>query len=378
MRDSRERPGPHCVQVYGAEISDLLKGGESVGQSKVAAQHYVLDGSASIPITTEREALNRLAEADSQKRRAATAMNERSSRAHSVVMLALSQRHRSSDQKVESLLFLADLGGSEQVKKSKVSGSQMQEAIYINQGLFALGKCVDAHNDGLAYIPYQGSKLTQLLSGALGGDSKTTVVICAGAEDAHAMETLQAMRFGERCMKVENEAAVGLSAMTAAVEALNGEIEQCEEFIRVNERWETKVVETTDERAGLHTASDEQLEEGRALQEKLGQHSSIIVRQEVAALRHWIEVVEGQTEAAEPDPSASENAVLAVKEAAARLRSAGHLDLGDALQTLVVVRVQATADVAVMKKHVTLLVGAEEHRARLEELLNRRRLLTGA
>jgi len=33
-------------------------------------------------------------QADAQKRRAATAMNERSSRAHSVVILSLEQEHR--------------------------------------------------------------------------------------------------------------------------------------------------------------------------------------------------------------------------------------------------------------------------------------------
>merc|ERR1719247_3565416 len=128
-------------------------------------------------------------------------MNERSSRAHSVVVLCLNQVLTRTGQTVTSKLFLADLGGSEQVKKSKVSGEQMQEAIYINQGLFALGKCVDALNESAAFIPYQNSKLTMLLSEALGGDSKTTVLVCAGLEDAHGLETLQAMRFGERCMK---------------------------------------------------------------------------------------------------------------------------------------------------------------------------------
>jgi hypothetical protein len=143
-----------------------------------------------------------VAQAEAQKRRAATAMNDRSSRAHSVVILTLKQRHRHTGVELTSKLFLADLGGSEQVKKSKVSGEQMKEAIYINQGLFALGKCVDALNDSASFVPYQNSKLTMLLSEALGGDSKTTVLVTAGLEDTHGVETLQAMRFGERCMKV--------------------------------------------------------------------------------------------------------------------------------------------------------------------------------
>ena len=42
-----------------------------------------------------------------------------------------------------------------QVKKSKVSGERMKEAIFINQGLFALGKCVDALNEEAGFVPYQ-------------------------------------------------------------------------------------------------------------------------------------------------------------------------------------------------------------------------------
>ena len=84
---------------------------------------------------------------ESQKRKAATAMNERSSRAHSLLILRLKQTRGSSGgdgpgATVESQLCLADLGGSEQVKKSKVSGERLSEAININQGLLSLKNCI--------------------------------------------------------------------------------------------------------------------------------------------------------------------------------------------------------------------------------------------
>ena len=72
-----------------------------------------------------------LAKGDAQKRRAATAMNARSSRAHALFILTLTQRdikgptkdsalpsssrRAASDRVVTSQLYLADLGGSEQV-----------------------------------------------------------------------------------------------------------------------------------------------------------------------------------------------------------------------------------------------------------------------
>lgn len=57
---------------------------------------------------------------EDQKRRAATMMNERSSRAHSILILSLQQRNVVTGVEVNSKMFLADLGGSEQIKKSKV------------------------------------------------------------------------------------------------------------------------------------------------------------------------------------------------------------------------------------------------------------------
>jgi kinesin family protein 5 len=56
--------------------------------------------------------------AESNKRRAATAMNTRSTRAHTLTYLSLRQTR--GDVRLKSLLCLADLGGSEQLKKSKV------------------------------------------------------------------------------------------------------------------------------------------------------------------------------------------------------------------------------------------------------------------
>lgn len=42
--------------------------------------------------------------------------------------------------------------------------------------------------------------------GALGGASRTTALVCCRGDDAQADETLQALRFGERCSLVTNAA----------------------------------------------------------------------------------------------------------------------------------------------------------------------------
>lgn len=40
--------GLSCIEVYGQEINDLLNEGEAVGQSKVAASQYVLQGESMV------------------------------------------------------------------------------------------------------------------------------------------------------------------------------------------------------------------------------------------------------------------------------------------------------------------------------------------
>lgn len=242
------------VEVFGDQVSDLLRGGAAVGHSKVSAQRFVMAGEAQKMVNSYDDISRYLSIGDAQKRRAATAMNERSSRAHSIFILSLHMLHEQTGVTLKPQFFLADLGGSEQVKRSKVHhgsseqgigfvlGQHMREAININSGLLALKGCITALNRGDSYIPFQNSKLTMLLSPALGGDSKAVVMVCASKEDANAQETLQALRFGENCSQVQNDARRKQSAIEQIIEAIDIEIKALEETIRSKERWESKEI----------------------------------------------------------------------------------------------------------------------------------------
>lgn len=98
----------------------MLRSGARCGQSKVAAQRYVLTGAVEQSVVSLAEIMHLLRVGEDQKRRAATMMNERSSRAHSIFILSLSQTNLATGVQRTSKMFLADLGGSEQVKKSQV------------------------------------------------------------------------------------------------------------------------------------------------------------------------------------------------------------------------------------------------------------------
>lgn len=171
------------------------------------------------------EVLNALAKGEANKHKAATAMNDRSSRAHTVFMIQLTQRHRGAV--IRSRLHLVDLGGSEQIKRSKAQGERLKEAIGINSSLMVLGKCIDALTTKAKHVPYYESKLTMLLQPALGGNARTTVLVTGCADQADADETVHALRFGERCAQISSDVTAATASMAEVMEGLNKELAEC-------------------------------------------------------------------------------------------------------------------------------------------------------
>ena len=173
------------------------------------------------------DALRLLRAGQVRKRFAATAMNDRSSRAHTVFILQVRQTR--GDSLVNATLQLVDLAGSERLKKSKAEGKRKTEAVGINKSLMVLGKVIAALVEGKSHIPYYETKLTTLLKGALGGASRTTALICCRQDDAQADETLQALRFGERCSLVTNAVqSVAASSASEALAAIDATLKSCQ------------------------------------------------------------------------------------------------------------------------------------------------------
>jgi hypothetical protein len=54
----------------------------------------------------------------------------------------------------------------------------------------------------------------------LGGDSKTVVLVAAAQEHSHATETVQSLRFGERCASVETRARWGCTRVIQLTHSL--------------------------------------------------------------------------------------------------------------------------------------------------------------
>jgi len=101
---------------------------------------------------------------------------------------------------------MCDLAGSETAKKTGAKGQQMEEAKAINKSLSALGQVIKALTDPkIKHIPFRDSKLTRMLQDAIGGNSRTTLMICLSPSKYNVEESVGTCRFGARAKKIKNK-----------------------------------------------------------------------------------------------------------------------------------------------------------------------------
>lgn len=211
------------VEVYSEVVTDLMSG----SRVSVRRANGDLHGATDVPIHDLPDIVEVLKVGNQRKHFAATAMNDRSSRSHTALVLTLSQTSAETGTHLKSALYLVDLAGSERVKKSGAEGVQMREARAINSSLLVLGKVINRLSRSEYHVPYYESQLTTLLKGAFGGNSRTGVIVtCRSDDQRHGDETLQSLRFGELCGMISNSTRLAASSVESVLEALDKSIEQ--------------------------------------------------------------------------------------------------------------------------------------------------------
>ncbi|THG13506.1 hypothetical protein TEA_004606 [Camellia sinensis var. sinensis] len=158
-----------------------------------ASMHYV-ESTNDVLSLMKRGDLNRVV--------SSTAINNQSSRSHSVLTVHVHGKDVSGSI-LRSCLHLVDLAGSERVEKSEVNGDGLKEAQYINKSLSCLGDVISALAQKSSHIPYRNSKLTLLLQNALGGHAKTLMFAHVSPEADSFGETISTLKFAQRVSTVE-------------------------------------------------------------------------------------------------------------------------------------------------------------------------------
>ncbi|KHN87757.1 Kinesin heavy chain [Toxocara canis] len=197
-------------EIYNEKIRDLLdvtKMNLAIHEDKNRVPY--VKGATERFVSSPEEVMACIDEGKNNRHVAVTNMNEHSSRSHSVFLIQVKQENTATQKKLTGKLYLVDLAGSEKVSKTGAEGQVLEEAKNINKSLSALGNVIAALAEGTkSHVPYRDSKLTRILQESLGGNSRTTVVICCSPASSNEAETKSTLMFGQRAKSIKNVVVV--------------------------------------------------------------------------------------------------------------------------------------------------------------------------
>lgn len=197
------------LEIYRERMRDLLHpSNHSLRIKEMPQRGLMVDGLVQDEISSSGDILKALDTGNAWRSVAATRQNQYSSRSHAIFTLYVSRRSLTDLRERTAKLSLVDLAGSERVSRSHCVGETLEEAKKINASLTALGKVIDALVERRTHVPYRDSTLTRVLEEALGGNSRTTLLVTASACSQYLDETVCSLRFAARAQKVRNSAHV--------------------------------------------------------------------------------------------------------------------------------------------------------------------------
>lgn len=257
---SEKASNTHCtltmtyLEIYNEHVHDLLHEGSGSEPRHMFYKddfgNYEVKGLTETPLQDLSDLCSALTAGARRRTTASTQMNAVSSRSHAVITLKLVQRPASGeeappaspadsaaagapstptkdtageddegdmqDSVVRTSLFrLVDLAGSERAKKTGAEGDRLREANNINQSLTTLGLCITALATKARHVPFRNSKLTQLLTNSLGGNSSTCMIACVSPADSNYEETMLTLRYADAASSIENKPVVNADPIGA-------------------------------------------------------------------------------------------------------------------------------------------------------------------
>ncbi|XP_031715464.1 kinesin-like protein KIF14 [Anarrhichthys ocellatus] len=231
-------------EVYNEKIHDLLVTRDEPNQRTMplrVREHpvhgpYVADLSANI-VSSYDDIQGWLGLGNKQRATAATGMNDKSSRSHSVFTLTMTQTQtefvegEEHDHSIISRINLVDLAGSERCSSAQTSGDRLREGASINKSLLTLGKVISALSEQAltskkVFTPYRESVLTWLLKESLGGNSKTAMIATLSPAGSNVEESLSTLRYAQQARTIINVAKVNEDTSAKLIRELKAEVEK--------------------------------------------------------------------------------------------------------------------------------------------------------
>lgn len=228
------------LEVYNEKLKDLLATSDfqPAGPGRSAAKKInihvhpelgvYLTGAIEAPVKTAAECIKTIEYGNAMKAVQATAMNAQSSRGHTVFKLNMVREGGSDNLSTTSEVCFADLAGRENEKTTQVTGERFVELSFINKSLLYLSGCIQSlghqphrrrlqtdhgsgtpKSKGVDMSRFRNSKLTLLLSNALSGNSRTSMIGTLSPAAAHFEESHNTLRFAStvKTIKVQAKAA---------------------------------------------------------------------------------------------------------------------------------------------------------------------------
>lgn len=224
------------VQVYMEKVLDLLSEKTlfttpEKTKTLPLRERTLADGTCEVfvegatwkKIKTTQEALHIMEDGNKRRVTSSTNMNEVSSRSHSVLILKVEQHNLETAEHLVSYAYLVDLAGSETVRRTGAEGLTFQQACMVNKSLSSLSSVINALAEQgkrkpradrrrgsatITHIPYRDSKLTRLLTHALGGNSRMVMILTCSKSASNLVETNSTLQFGRRALDLPNKPKV--------------------------------------------------------------------------------------------------------------------------------------------------------------------------
>ena len=200
------------VELYNDRVADLLVPPkknplpcEVNAARKAAADIRLLaDGSLMgsetfrLPVTSRSQMHALLRRAQAARSVASTAGNDRSSRSHQLIRIEVLATNPDDGRIVNGRLEFVDLAGVEPLLGTNAT----QETVSINRSLAALCSKIHSLSKQESGISHRDNKLTQLLSGSVGGNSKTLLIATVQSGAEHLRKSQQTIELAARMSNV--------------------------------------------------------------------------------------------------------------------------------------------------------------------------------